>query len=54
MKKEEQMDKAKSASVAAAPAKKLIPYGGYYAKQTLAHDPELTETGPGTDGVTCR
>lgn len=48
MKKEEQMDKAKSAGAASAPVKKLIPYGGYYAKQTLAHDPELTETGPGT------
>jgi hypothetical protein len=46
MKKEEQMDKAKSASAAAAaPVKKLIPYGGYYAKQTLAHDPELTDDG---------
>ncbi|AQV96639.1 (2Fe-2S)-binding protein [Cupriavidus necator] len=29
-------------------AKKLIPYGGYYANRVPDHDPELTETGPGT------
>lgn len=28
--------------------KKLIPYGGYYTNKTVGHDPELTETGPGT------
>ncbi|QRX83706.1 Rieske 2Fe-2S domain-containing protein [Glaciimonas sp. PAMC28666] len=28
--------------------KKLIPYGGYYTSKTPGHDPELTETGPGT------
>lgn len=28
--------------------KKLIPYGGYYTNRTVGHDPELTETGPGT------
>lgn len=31
------------------PAKKhLQPYGGYYANRVPAHDPELTESGPGT------
>lgn len=29
-------------------AKKLIPYGGYYTNRIPDHDPELTETGPGT------
>ena len=29
-------------------AKRLIPYGGYYASKVPGHDPELTETGPGT------
>ncbi|MES3707422.1 Rieske 2Fe-2S domain-containing protein [Pseudomonas putida] len=28
--------------------KKLIAYGGYYTNNTPNHDPELTETGPGT------
>lgn len=28
--------------------KKLIPFGGYYANRVPAHDPELTETRPGT------
>lgn len=28
--------------------KNLTPYGGYYTNQVPAHDPELTETGPGT------
>lgn len=28
--------------------KKLIAYGGYYTNKTPDHDPELTETGPGT------
>lgn len=31
-----------------ATTKRLIPYGGYYANRTPDHDPELTETGPGT------
>lgn len=36
-------------STGGAPAqKKLIAYGGYYANQVPNHDPELTETGPGT------
>ena len=26
----------------------MQPYGGYYANHIPAHDPELTETGPGT------
>jgi phenylpropionate dioxygenase-like ring-hydroxylating dioxygenase large terminal subunit len=29
-------------------SKKLTPYGGYYTNKVPAHDPELTETGPGT------
>ncbi len=29
-------------------AKKLIPFGGYYASKVPGHDPELTEVGPGT------
>ncbi|MBP0632910.1 MULTISPECIES: Rieske 2Fe-2S domain-containing protein [unclassified Cupriavidus] len=28
--------------------KKLIPFGGYYTNRVPDHDPELTETGPGT------
>jgi phenylpropionate dioxygenase-like ring-hydroxylating dioxygenase large terminal subunit len=28
--------------------KKLIPYGGYYTNRIAGHDPELTESGPGT------
>lgn len=28
--------------------KRLIPYGGYYSNRIPAHDPELTEVGPGT------
>ncbi|MDF3871413.1 Rieske 2Fe-2S domain-containing protein [Pseudomonas putida] len=32
----------------AAVPKKLIAYGGYYTNSTPNHDPELTETGPGT------
>ena len=35
-------------TAAPAAAKKLIPYGGYYANRVPAHDPELTEVGPGT------
>ena len=30
------------------PSKKNLPYGGYYQNQIPAHDPFLTETGPGT------
>lgn len=29
-------------------AKKLVPFGGYYTSKVPGHDPELTETGPGT------
>ncbi len=29
-------------------AKARVPYGGYYANRVPSHDPELTETGPGT------
>src|SRR5258707_8791399 len=28
--------------------KKLVPFGGYYTSKVPGHDPELTETGPGT------
>ena len=28
-------------------SKKNLPYGGYYQNQVPAHDPFLTETGPG-------
>lgn len=28
--------------------RKLVPYGGYYTSKVPGHDPELTETGPGT------
>lgn len=49
MQKMEQLDKARSAGTEAPrQAKRLIPYGGYYANRIPAHDPELTETGPGT------
>ena len=29
-------------------AQKLMPFGGYYTSKVPGHDPELTETGPGT------
>ncbi len=28
--------------------RKLVPFGGYYSSKVPGHDPELTETGPGT------
>ena len=28
--------------------KKLVPFGGYFSNRVPGHDPELTETGPGT------
>jgi nitrite reductase/ring-hydroxylating ferredoxin subunit len=31
-----------------ATVKKLVPFGGYYTNKVPGHDPELTETGPGT------
>ena len=31
-----------------APAKKLVPFGGYFTNKVPGHDPELTEVGPGT------
>lgn len=42
--------KAKTVSKNEAPAaaRKFVPYGGYHRNQVPAHDPELTETGPGT------
>ncbi|SAL04331.1 Rieske (2Fe-2S) domain-containing protein [Caballeronia calidae] len=45
--KSEKVESQKSAG-GAPTAKKLIPYGGYYASKVPGHDPELTETGPGT------
>ena len=39
-----------AATPGSAPAvpKKLIPFGGYYTNKTPGHDPEITETDPGT------
>jgi nitrite reductase/ring-hydroxylating ferredoxin subunit len=48
MQKNEQMEKSKSASSAGTKPQKLIPYGGYHTNKIPGHDPELTETGPGT------
>jgi len=45
--KSDKLENSKSAGGAPV-AKKLIPYGGYYASKVPGHDPELTETGPGT------
>ena len=28
--------------------KKLTPFGGYYSNRVPGHDPEITESGPGT------
>ena len=43
-------DKAESQKSAGGGAvqKKLVPFGGYYTSKVPGHDPELTETGPGT------
>jgi nitrite reductase/ring-hydroxylating ferredoxin subunit len=41
-------DSDHSARPAAAKPKKLTAFGGYYSNKTPGHDPELTETGPGT------
>ena len=41
------MDKDSGGSFAGT-TKKLQRYGGYYSSKVPAHDPELTETGPGT------
>ena len=49
MTKQEYMDKDGAATSASAPViKKLLPFGGYYTNKVPGHDPELTETGPGT------
>jgi len=45
--KSDKLESSKSAGGAPV-AKKLIPFGGYYASKVPGHDPELTETGPGT------
>lgn len=45
--KSDKLEGSKSAGGAPV-AKKLIPFGGYYASKVPGHDPELTETGPGT------
>jgi phenylpropionate dioxygenase-like ring-hydroxylating dioxygenase large terminal subunit len=44
--KSDKLDEQKSGG--APQSKKLIPYGGYYTNNVPGHDPELTETGPGT------
>ncbi len=48
--KSDKLDGQKSSGGAASTAtvKKLVPYGGYYVNKVPGHDPELTETGPGT------
>jgi phenylpropionate dioxygenase-like ring-hydroxylating dioxygenase large terminal subunit len=47
--KSDKVDEQKRTGGGSAPvARKLIPFGGYYANRTPEHDPELTETGPGT------
>jgi len=43
----EKLDSPRSTG-SSATTKRLIPYGGYYANRTPDHDPELTESGPGT------
>ncbi len=45
--KSEKAEGQKSAGGGAV-AKKLVPFGGYYTNKVPGHDPELTETGPGT------
>ncbi|MBF5007126.1 Rieske 2Fe-2S domain-containing protein [Diaphorobacter caeni] len=47
-KQEQQEAHRSTGGGAAAVVKKLIPYGGYYQNRVPAHDPELTEVGPGT------
>jgi len=42
------VSEARSAGAAAAPAKKLMPFGGYHSNKVPAPDAELTQTGPGT------
>ncbi|MCB1957984.1 MAG: Rieske 2Fe-2S domain-containing protein [Rhodocyclaceae bacterium] len=39
---------AQRSSGGSAASKKLVPFGGYYTNRVPGHDPELTETGPGT------
>ncbi|KER69945.1 (2Fe-2S)-binding protein [Burkholderia cepacia] len=46
--KSDKMDEQKGSGGGASAPKKLIPYGGYYTNNVPGHDPELTETGPGT------
>jgi nitrite reductase/ring-hydroxylating ferredoxin subunit len=43
----EKHDKGGNAGSGTVP-RKLVPYGGYYTNGSVAHDPELTETGPGS------
>ena len=45
--KSEKMDAAPK-SGGAPVARKLVPFGGYYTSKVPGHDPEITETGPGT------
>jgi phenylpropionate dioxygenase-like ring-hydroxylating dioxygenase large terminal subunit len=44
----DKMESGRSTGAAAAAPKKSVPYGGYYANRIPEHDPELTETDPGT------
>src|SRR5215471_533065 len=46
--KSDKQEGQKSSGGAAATVRKLVPYGGYYVNKVPGHDPELTETGPGT------
>ncbi|MFF7709647.1 Rieske 2Fe-2S domain-containing protein [Pseudomonas sp. NPDC007930] len=44
----DKLDEQRGAGGGAPAQKKLIAYGGYYTSKIPGHDPELTETGPGT------
>jgi len=44
----EYRDKDSGGGSFAGTTKKLVPFGGYYTSKVPGHDPELTETGPGT------
>ncbi len=46
--KQENAESARNTAGGGTTVKKLIPFGGYYTNKVPAHDPELTEVGPGT------
>ncbi|SAL60852.1 Rieske (2Fe-2S) domain-containing protein [Caballeronia peredens] len=46
--KSDKLEGQKSSGGSGATVKKLVPFGGYYVNKVPGHDPELTETGPGT------